>query len=117
LLIIFSEINENDDVGLTIELWNRSISWDNLLGLYWLPLKEINHSNVVHDKANNIKVLLDSELRISKGTVIGTQNSTGHSLLINARIETANLNENESLEMQEKLELLNEFLEQEVADI
>ena len=41
---------------------------------------------------------------------------TGNSLLINARIELspADLNEAESIEMQRKLELLNEILEQEV---
>jgi len=42
-LLIYSEINEFD-IGLTIELWNRGMLWDKLLGVSWLPLMQINHS-------------------------------------------------------------------------
>jgi hypothetical protein len=42
-LFKLSEINEFD-LGLTIELWNRGILWDKLLGVSWLPLMQINHS-------------------------------------------------------------------------
>ena len=47
----YSELNEFDS-GLTIELWNRGILWDNLLGLYWLPIVNIKHSNVDSDEVN-----------------------------------------------------------------
>lgn len=81
-----SELDEYD-TGLTIELWNRGILWDNLLGLHWLPLTNINHSNIDEDQNNEVCVSLDSELCLQEGKIIGTQISTGHKLLINARID------------------------------
>ncbi len=70
----------------------------------------------IKDDDNDIQISLDSELCLRDGQIVGTQVPTGNSLLINARIELsqADLNESESLEMQKKLELLNEILEQEV---
>lgn len=35
------------DTGLIIEVWNKGMLWDSLLGLNWLPLQKIHHSNQV----------------------------------------------------------------------
>ena len=35
------------DTGLIIEVWNKGMLWDSLLGLNWLPLRKIHHSNQV----------------------------------------------------------------------
>jgi hypothetical protein len=75
------------DTGLTIELWNRGILWDNLLGLHWLPLVNVNHSNVDHDQSNEVSISLDSELCLRDGKIIGTQIATGHKMLISAKID------------------------------
>lgn len=91
--------------------------WDNLLGLHWLPLTSIKTSSNSLNESNDICVSLDSELCLREGQIIGTQGSTGHKFLINARIDlsASDLNEQETKEMQKKLELLNEILEQEVS--
>lgn len=103
-----SEINEQDE-GLTIELWSRGKHWDNLLGVCWLPLLEINQSNCSNDKSNDLKISLDSELCEQDGKIVGTQMSTGHVLFLNIRIELSNVesNEIESLELQESLDILD----------
>ena len=61
--------------------------WDKLLGVYWLSLGNINHSNSPKDDENDIRILLDSELCLKDGKIIGTQHPTNHILLINSRIE------------------------------
>ena len=35
------------DMGLIIELWNKGMLWDKLIGTHWLPLITIKHSNQV----------------------------------------------------------------------
>lgn len=35
------------DTGLIVELWNKGMLWDKLLGLHWLPLTKVHHSNKV----------------------------------------------------------------------
>ena len=38
------------ETGLSIELWNRGMSWDKLLGVSWLPFTKIKYrSNFVDD--------------------------------------------------------------------
>ena len=61
--------------------------WDNLLGLHWLPLGNIKHSNVDRSDYNDISISLDSELCLHDNQIYGTQIPTGHKLLINARID------------------------------
>jgi protein unc-13 len=67
--VFSSEINEMD-TGLTIELWNRGMLWDNLLGLHWLPLFRINNSNLQNNDTNDVKVSLDSEICLQDGKII-----------------------------------------------
>ncbi|CAF1087622.1 unnamed protein product [Brachionus calyciflorus] len=114
----FFEINELDE-GVTIELWNRGMLWDKLLGLYWLPLFQINHSNIQNDETNDLKISLDSELCLEEGKIIGTQHPTGHLLMINARIEISNteISEIESLELEHKIDILNEFFKKEGSNL
>ncbi|GFR73855.1 protein unc-13 homolog B-like isoform X12 [Elysia marginata] len=72
------------DTGLIIEVWNKGMLWDKLLGLHWLPLIKVQHSN----KEGKGKWLpLDSELVINNGEVVGTRLATEHRILIDARFE------------------------------
>ncbi|RUS85050.1 hypothetical protein EGW08_007187, partial [Elysia chlorotica] len=72
------------DTGLIIEVWNKGMLWDKLLGLHWLPLTKVQHSN----KEGKGKWLpLDSELVITNGEVVGTRLATEHRILIDARFE------------------------------
>ena len=46
LIFSFSE-TDRLDTGLIIEIWNKGMLWDKLLGLHWLPLKGVHISNQV----------------------------------------------------------------------
>ena len=35
------------DVGLAVELWNKGMLWDKLMGTHWLPLTTVKQSNKV----------------------------------------------------------------------
>lgn len=112
----FFEVNELD-MGLTIELWNRGMVWDKLLGIHWLPLGNIYRSRAtnVYELDNDLRVSLDSELSLKDGKIICTQTPTGHYLTLNIRIDNSvEINRAENLEIQKKLDVLNEILEQQV---
>ena len=72
------------DTGLVIEVWNKGMLWDKLLGLHWLPLTKIQHSNQV---GQGRWLQLDSELVIENGEVVGTRLPAEHKILIDARFE------------------------------
>jgi len=35
------------DVGLAVELWNKGMLWDKLMGTHWLPLTTVKQSSKV----------------------------------------------------------------------
>lgn len=41
-----SEINRLD-LGLTVEVWNKGLIWDTMVGTLWIPLRSIRQSNEV----------------------------------------------------------------------
>ncbi|XP_041370818.1 protein unc-13 homolog B-like isoform X3 [Gigantopelta aegis] len=104
------------DTGLVIEVWNKGMLWDKLLGLHWLPLTKIHHSN---QEGEGRWMCLESELIVQNGEVIGTRLPTGHKILIDARFElpydvVADLPEAEAAELQNKLSVLNSIMSQEM---
>jgi len=44
--VVFSE-TARVDVGLAVELWNKGVLWDKLLGTHWIPLTTIRQTNEV----------------------------------------------------------------------
>ncbi|XP_023214439.1 protein unc-13 homolog A-like [Centruroides sculpturatus] len=72
------------DTGLIIEVWNKGMLWDKLLGTQWLPLRLIQFSNEVGEGE---WLSLDAELVMANGEVVGTKIPTGHSILIEAHFE------------------------------
>jgi hypothetical protein len=44
-----SEINRLD-LGLTVEVWNKGLIWDTMVGTVWIPLRTIRQSNEVSDR-------------------------------------------------------------------
>ncbi|CAF0769058.1 unnamed protein product, partial [Didymodactylos carnosus] len=103
----------NDMVlGLQVELWDRGKFWDKLLGLYYVKLNEIATSS---QNADERWIVLDGELVLSKnGQITGTCNPTEHRLLLRFFVELpADLTEEESKDLQQKLEYLNEILDKE----
>ena len=47
------------DTGLIVELWNKGMLWDKLLGTHWLPLMSVHHSNQVCRYGDNNKLRLN----------------------------------------------------------
>lgn len=47
LFPLCSEINRLD-LGLTVEVWNKGLIWDTMVGTLWIPLRSIRQSNEVH---------------------------------------------------------------------
>ncbi|XP_065944867.1 protein unc-13 homolog B isoform X5 [Magallana gigas] len=93
------------DTGLIIEIWNKGMLWDKLLGLHWLPLRDIHHSN---SEGEGRWLSLDSELIMRNGKVTGTRFPTGHTILLDARFELPyDLPEAEAAELENKLKVLN----------
>ncbi|KAH8041357.1 hypothetical protein HPB51_014638 [Rhipicephalus microplus] len=72
------------DTGLVIEVWNKGMLWDKLIGCQWLPLMGIQYATEVGEGK---WLSLDSELILADGEVRGTKNPTGHSILIEAHFE------------------------------
>ncbi|XP_012935804.1 protein unc-13 homolog A, partial [Aplysia californica] len=75
------------DTGLVIEVWNKGMLWDKLLGLHWLPLTKVQHSNKVTFEGKGKWLQLDSELVMDNGEVVGTRLPTEHRILMDARFE------------------------------
>lgn len=48
-----SEINRLD-LGLTVEMWNKGLIWDTMVGTVWIPLSSIRQSNEVCHSAKAV---------------------------------------------------------------
>lgn len=47
-----SEINRLD-LGLIVEVWNKGLIWDTMVGTAWIPLKSIHQSEEVRTHVDN----------------------------------------------------------------
>lgn len=74
LFLPSSEINRLD-LGLTVEVWNKGLIWDTMVGTLWMPLRNIRQSNEVHayctctpllqsEQSMNILKILNNENKI-----------------------------------------------------
>ncbi|XP_064474619.1 protein unc-13 homolog B-like isoform X4 [Ornithodoros turicata] len=99
------------DMGLVIEVWNKGMLWDKLMGCQWLPLVGIQYSTEVGEGE---WLSLDSELIMADGEVKGTKNPTGHSILVEAHFELPYDLQDDAPEFVEKFEMLNSIMDQEI---
>lgn len=72
------------DQGLMVELWNKGVLWDKLIGVNYCPLTEIQYSAV---PGNGKWLQIDQDLVTRNGQTVGTSNPTGHSILVDVRFE------------------------------
>ncbi|KAF5304324.1 hypothetical protein FQA39_LY09703 [Lamprigera yunnana] len=104
---------ETNDVntGLLIEVWSKGMIWDRAMGYNWVPLQTVLYAN---EEGSGQWLSLDAELVMRDGEVVGTKSPTGHSLLVDCRFELPFDPENaEAGELQRKLEMLNNIMDQE----
>ncbi|KAL4609487.1 hypothetical protein GN956_G23590 [Arapaima gigas] len=98
------EINRLD-LGLTVEVWNKGLIWDTMMGTAWIPLKSICQSD---EDGPGEWTFLDAEVLMKANEICGTKNPTPHQVLLDTRFELPfDIPEDEARYWTGKLECLN----------
>ncbi|XP_044029406.1 uncharacterized protein LOC122865274 isoform X6 [Siniperca chuatsi] len=77
------EINRLD-LGLIVEVWNKGLIWDTMVGTAWIPLKSIQQSE---EEGSGDWIFLDAEVLMKADEIYGTKNPTPHRVLLDTRFE------------------------------
>ncbi|CAL8384681.1 unnamed protein product, partial [Gadus morhua 'NCC'] len=77
------EINRLD-LGLIVEVWNKGLIWDTMVGTTWIPLDTICHSD---EEGSGEWMPLDAEVLMKADEIYGTKTATPHQLLLDTRFE------------------------------
>ncbi|XP_036410523.1 protein unc-13 homolog A isoform X3 [Megalops cyprinoides] len=103
------EINRLD-LGLTVEVWNKGLIWDTMVGTVWIPLRNIRQSN---EEGPGQWLTLDSQVIMSENEICGTKDPTFHRVLLDTRFELPlDIPEEEARYWAKKLEQLNAMRDQ-----
>uniref|UniRef100_A0A8C3R8T2 Unc-13 homolog A n=1 Tax=Cyanoderma ruficeps TaxID=181631 RepID=A0A8C3R8T2_9PASS len=104
-----SEINRLD-LGLTVEVWNKGLIWDTMVGTVWIPLRTIRQSN---EEGPGEWLTLDSQVIMTDNEISGTKDPTFHRILLDTRFELPlDIPEEEARYWAKKLEQLNAMRDQ-----
>uniref|UniRef100_A0A3B3WJ63 Unc-13 homolog A (C. elegans) n=1 Tax=Poecilia mexicana TaxID=48701 RepID=A0A3B3WJ63_9TELE len=107
----FMEINRLE-LGLTVEVWNKGLIWDTMVGTVWIPLQNIRQSN---EEGPGQWLTLDSNVIMAENEICGTKDPTFHRLLLDTRFELPLIPEEEARYWAKKLEQLNAMRDQDYA--
>ncbi|XP_065515016.1 protein unc-13 homolog A isoform X6 [Lathamus discolor] len=103
------EINRLD-LGLTVEVWNKGLIWDTMVGMVWIPLRTIRQSN---EEGPGEWLTLDSQVIMTDNEISGTKDPTFHRILLDTRFELPlDIPEEEARYWAKKLEQLNAMRDQ-----
>uniref|UniRef100_A0A8C9ATU3 Unc-13 homolog A n=1 Tax=Prolemur simus TaxID=1328070 RepID=A0A8C9ATU3_PROSS len=103
------EINRLD-LGLTVEVWNKGLIWDTMVGTVWIPLQTIRQSN---EEGPGEWLTLDSQVIMADSEICGTKDPTFHRILLDTRFELPlDIPEEEARYWAKKLEQLNAMRDQ-----
>ncbi|XP_061879860.1 protein unc-13 homolog A-like [Entelurus aequoreus] len=103
------EINRLD-LGLTVEVWNKGLIWDTMVGTVWIPLHNIRQSN---EEGPGQWLTLDSQVIMADNEICGTKDPTLHLVLLDTRFELPlDIPEDEARYWAKKLEQLNAMRDQ-----
>ncbi|KAI1891691.1 hypothetical protein AGOR_G00146380 [Albula goreensis] len=103
------EINRLD-LGLTVEVWNKGLIWDTMVGTVWIPLHSIRQSN---EEGPGQWLTLDSQVIMAENEICGTKDPTFHRVLLDTRFELPlDIPEEEARYWAKKLEQLNAMRDQ-----
>ncbi|KAF0034323.1 hypothetical protein F2P81_014389 [Scophthalmus maximus] len=98
------EINHLES-GLVVELWNKGLIWDTMIGTTLIPLDAIHQSD---EEGPGEWTSLDSEVLMREDEVCGTANPTPHQVLLDTRFELPfDIPEDEAQYWTSKLERIN----------
>ncbi|KAM9428776.1 protein unc-13 homolog A-like [Salvelinus alpinus] len=107
------EINRLD-LGLTVEVWNKGLIWDTMVGTVWIPLHSIRQSNV---ESPGDWLTLDSQAIMADNDICGTKDPTLHQVLLDTRFELPlDIPEEEARYWAKKLEQLNAMRDQDITN-
>uniref|UniRef100_A0A673X004 Protein unc-13 homolog A-like n=1 Tax=Salmo trutta TaxID=8032 RepID=A0A673X004_SALTR len=103
------EINRLD-LGLTVEVWNKGLIWDTMVGTLWIPLEDIRQSD---EEGPGQWLTLDSQVIMAENEITGTKDPTFHRMLLDSRFELPlDIPEDEAQYWAKKLEQLNSMRDQ-----
>ncbi|KAL1023012.1 hypothetical protein UPYG_G00035370 [Umbra pygmaea] len=103
------EINRLD-LGLTVEVWNKGLIWDTMVGTLWIPLQDIRQSD---EDGPGQWLTLDSQVIMAENEITGTKDPTFHRVLLDTRFELPlDIPEDEARYWAKKLEQLNAMRDQ-----
>nr|XP_015218054.1 PREDICTED: protein unc-13 homolog B isoform X8 [Lepisosteus oculatus] len=98
------EINRLD-LGLIVEVWNKGLIWDTMVGTVWIPLHSIRQSD---EEGPGEWAALDAEVLMKEDEIYGTKNPTPHRILLDTRFELPfDIPEEEARYWTSKLEQIN----------
>uniref|UniRef100_A0A3Q2G642 Unc-13 homolog B n=1 Tax=Cyprinodon variegatus TaxID=28743 RepID=A0A3Q2G642_CYPVA len=98
------EINRLD-LGLIVEVWDKGLIWDTMVGTAWIPLKTIRQSE---EEGSGEWIFLDAEVLMKADEIYGTKNPTPHRVLLDTRFELPfDIPEDEAQYWTGKLERIN----------
>ncbi|XP_061118501.1 protein unc-13 homolog B [Conger conger] len=98
------EINRLD-LGLIVEVWNKGLIWDTMVGTAWIPLRSIRQSD---EEGLGEWTFLDAEVLMKADEIYGTKNPTPHRVLLDTRFELPfDIPEEEARYWTGKLERIN----------
>ncbi|KAJ8367459.1 hypothetical protein AAFF_G00317560 [Aldrovandia affinis] len=98
------------DLGLTVEVWNKGLIWDTMVGTLWIPLRSIRQSN---EEGPGEWLTLDSQVIMADNEICGTKDPTCHRVLLDTRFELPlDIPEEEARYWAKKLEQLNAMRDQ-----
>ncbi|CDQ59179.1 unnamed protein product [Oncorhynchus mykiss] len=78
------------DLGLIVEVWNKGLIWDTMLGTAWIPLKSIRQSEepfLFPQEGSGDWTFLDAEVLMKADEIYGTKNPTHHQVLLDSHFE------------------------------
>ncbi|XP_061457818.1 protein unc-13 homolog A-like [Rhineura floridana] len=103
------EINRLD-LGLTVEVWNKGLIWDTMVGTVWIPLRTIRQSN---EEGPGEWLTLDFHVIMTDNEISGTKDPTFHRILLDTRFELPlDIPEEEARYWVKELERLNAMRDQ-----
>uniref|UniRef100_A0A3Q1FQ11 Protein unc-13 homolog B-like n=1 Tax=Acanthochromis polyacanthus TaxID=80966 RepID=A0A3Q1FQ11_9TELE len=98
------EINHLES-GLVVELWNKGLIWDTMIGTALIPLSSIRQSE---EEGPGEWTSLDSEVLMREDEICGTTNPTSHQVLLDTRFELPfDIPDDEAQYWTSKLERIN----------
>ncbi|XP_072920463.1 protein unc-13 homolog B-like isoform X1 [Hemitrygon akajei] len=93
------------ELGLIVEVWNKGLIWDTMVGNVWIPLKSIRQSD---EEGPGDWSTLDAEVLMKEDEICGTRCPTPHKILLDTRFELPfDIPEEEAKYWTQKLEELN----------